>query len=141
MRVSRSQAEAWGLTAAPPKAGNERQGKTRKGGRRKRAGGETALVRTLLEFLALRRLFAWRNNSGGAMLKGDHFVRFGKKGSGDIFVLADRFISIEAKMPGNKPTAAQCEWMDAVRKAGHLAFVIRSVEDLEVALKKEGVIE
>jgi hypothetical protein len=52
-----------------------------------KAPRETALVRACLELLALRRILAWRNNSGAFLLgegTGRRFVRAGLRGSADI---------------------------------------------------------
>ena len=39
-----------------------------------------------MEWLELKHIFHWRNNSG-TLRKGRHYVKFGKKGSPDIFAL------------------------------------------------------
>ena len=96
---------------------------------------ESDLVRACLELLHARGIMAWRNNTGAFV--GEHrgksrFVRFGAKGSGDIFaiLLGGRFWSIECKVGKNQATPAQTEWAEAVRKAGGAATVIRNLDEL-----------
>jgi len=99
---------------------------------------EGAVVRGCLDYLrTVRGWLAWRNNTGARRI-GKSFVRWGQVGSGDIFCLVPPhglFLSVEAKRPGGKATIAQCVWADAVRRAGGLAVVAASVQDLEAALR------
>jgi len=55
------------------------------------------------------------------------------KGISDIIgVLNDgRFLAIEVKRPRGKPTKAQQFFIDQVNEAGGLAFVARSLEDVQ----------
>lgn len=111
-----------------------------------KAPTETQLVKACLQFLALRKITAWRNNSGGAKLAGHggrgQFVRFGHKGSSDILgVLAPhgRLLACEVKKPGGKLTEHQKQFLDCVRAAGGLALVVRDVRELQAALDAEGL--
>ncbi|MBL8967690.1 MAG: VRR-NUC domain-containing protein [Spirochaetaceae bacterium] len=100
---------------------------------------EGEVLNACLEYLRLRRVYAWRNNSGAVKLRGaagarDRFVRYGKPGSSDILGILDdgRFLAIECKAPrGKGPTEAQRDFLEDIRKRGGLAFVARSVEDME----------
>jgi len=78
---------------------------------------------------------AWRNNTGAFV--GEHrgksrFVRFGAKGSGDIFAILPGgcFWSIECKVGKNRKTPAQIEWEGAVQSAGGAASVVRNLDEL-----------
>jgi len=104
---------------------------------------EAAVVRGCLAYLrTVRGWLAWRNNTGARQI-GDSFIRWGLVGSGDIFAIAPPnglhqrglFLSIECKRPGGQLTVAQRVWADAVRRAGGLAVVAASVQDLEAALR------
>ncbi len=107
-----------------------------------KAPRETDLVRAVLEYLALRRIPAWRANSGAMVVPGaggrKRFVRFnGARGCADVLGLlppSGRFLAVECKMPGRHPTADQQGFLDAVGAAGGLAIVVRDVADLVVAL-------
>lgn len=107
---------------------------------------EADVVRGILAYLRLTGWHAWRNNSGGRVLPGHggkgQFVRWGAVGSGDVLALkGGLFLSIEAKrVGGGAVTPEQKAWMDAVNAAGGLAFVARSVGDVQAALRAEGVL-
>ena len=45
-----------------------------------------------------------------------------------------RFLAIEVKRPGNKGTPEQQQFIDIINQAGGLAFVARSVEEVERAI-------
>jgi hypothetical protein len=42
-----------------------------------------------------------------------------------------RFLAIEVKRPGGKATPEQQQFIDTINQAGGLAFVARSVEEVE----------
>lgn len=94
---------------------------------------EREIQKAILRYLELRKIYCWRNNTGGFTDKRDHYYTFGKKGSGDILGLTPkgRFISIEVKRPGNKPTPAQVSFMNVIRDNGGIAFVATSIDDIE----------
>jgi hypothetical protein len=103
---------------------------------------ETDLVRVVLDRLSLAGVLCWRNNSG-ALKVGRRIVRFGHPGSGDVFAVlptnnpendVGQFVSIECKVGKNKPTVLQEEWARAVRAAGGVAVVVRSIQELEEEL-------
>jgi hypothetical protein len=116
---------------------------------------EGDLVRAVMKFLRDTGWKVWRNNTGAVRKEGkgeaqsvrsgtrtfrvagkkSRLVRFGKVGSGDVFALRrGAFLSVECKMPGNSPTPDQRLWMDDVNAHGGHAFVVRSVDDLVLAL-------
>lgn len=98
---------------------------------------EGLIVNACLEYLHLRGIFSWRNNSGAATIKGsrgsDRFIRFGKVGSSDIIgVMPDgRFLAIECKTARGKLSTPQEDFLSSVLKRGGVAFVARSVEDVK----------
>jgi len=101
---------------------------------------ELAIQKAILDYLKLRQIFCWRNNSGArkfAYQRKDgkvtnNFFQWGKTGSGDIIGMTrdGRFLSIEVKALGKKPTEAQEEFMAEVQKNGGIAFVAWSVDDV-----------
>ena len=65
------------------------------------------------------------------------FVRFGRKGMSDIIGLippAGRLVAVEIKAHGGKTTLEQEAFLHAVRKAGGIAVVARSCDDVVQAL-------
>lgn len=101
---------------------------------------ESETQKAILDYLKLRQIFCWRNNTGARKFdyrrkdgKVTHnFFQWGKPGSGDILgVLKDgRFFSIEVKAYGKTPSESQEEFMAEVRKNNGIAFVAYSVEDV-----------
>jgi hypothetical protein len=82
----------------------------------------------------------WRANTGAMTLRSGNrqrFVRFGVAGQPDIFAVLKPFgqlIGIECKRPGNKPTAAQDAFGDALEASGGVYVVAISAEALKRAI-------
>lgn len=97
---------------------------------------ENALQRACLEFLRLRGIMAWRNNTRVVRF-GKQLYWFGAKGSGDIFaIVRGRFLSIEVKVGRGKETADQKLWAAQVEDAGGKAIVARTLEDVQDAIEE-----
>jgi hypothetical protein len=109
---------------------------------------ESDVLKSILEFLAWRKIPSWRNNSGA--FGGVHinkqgqakkwFVRFGKKGSSDILGVLPpngKMIAIEVKRPGKYATHDQSEFLEEIRESGGLAGVCTSIEDVKELLQIE----
>lgn len=73
----------------------------------------------------------WRNNVGTAETKNGSFIRFGLcVGSSDLIgIYKGRFLAIEVKAKGKKPTEEQTNFVNFVNKFGGIAGVCYSVED------------
>ena len=109
-------------------------------------------------------LVLWRNNTGSLQDATGRWVQFGLcEGSADLVgcltiaagpsyaavqaaidedrrlvterVVA-RFLAVEVKRPGEKPSAAQAAWLDVVRRAGGIAGVVTGVEEAEMLVMK-----
>jgi len=97
---------------------------------------EASIQKSILDYLLMRGYFVWRNNTGG--FGGDSnagkkwFVRAGLKGSGDIIGMTKtgKFLSIEVKRRGNKPSAEQVHFMDRVKSMDGCAFVAYDIQDV-----------
>jgi len=105
---------------------------------------ETAIVRACLDLLALRGIMAWRNNTTGvydpSRMKFRTFT--GRKGVSDILgilPISGRLLAVECKMPGKKMTPDQCQFIDDVRRFGGLALCVHGVDELDKALRMEGI--
>lgn len=96
---------------------------------------------SILHYLKLKGIFAWKNDTTGiySEKRGAFIKRHSKyhmTGQSDILgIFLGRFLAIEVKKPGNYPTANQREFMESVRKHGGIAFVARSIKDVEESLK------
>lgn len=103
------------------------------------AGGyatETDLVRACIDWLKSNGCMIWRQNQGGMKMAGDgprRFIRFAHiNGISDVIGLTPtgRFICVEAKQPGGKPTVEQEAFLAAVRANGGIALVVHSLDEL-----------
>ena len=107
-----------------------------------RALRETDIVKACLDYLAARRIFAWRSNSGGVVgeYKGRRrFVRFNSApGMADICAVlpGGKFAAIECKRPGQHSTPEQLRFQNAVAAAGGLALEVHSVDELQRAVEE-----
>jgi hypothetical protein len=97
---------------------------------------EGQIVADILAYLKARRIYAWRQNTGAVKAHG-RMVQYGKIGSSDILGIlpGGRFLAIECKYGKADPTEAQRFFIEVINSQGGLAFVARSVEDVERGLK------
>jgi hypothetical protein len=104
---------------------------------------EGAIQNAILEYLRLRHIFAWRNNSGAVQRRGRdgrvHTYGYGLVGSSDILgVMPDdsgRLLAIEVKAPTGRLSPAQRDFIESLNSRNCVAFVARSVEDVEREIK------
>lgn len=83
---------------------------------------------------------AWINNTGVLRDKTDRPVRFGLPGSSDIIaIIQGRFVGIEAKVGADRQRKNQSNFAQAVRRAGGVYILARSVDDVRNTLKLEGL--
>ena len=99
---------------------------------------ERDLLRACLAYLSLhpRVRFAFRANTGMVPIDDKRMFRAGFVGCSDILGMLDggRFLAVEVKRPGKRPTTAQASFLYTVNAGGGLAFVATSVKDCEDAL-------
>lgn len=106
---------------------------------------ESDLIRPCLDLLNLLGILAWRNNSGAVVAgTGAHrrFIRYGLVGSSDILGVlppSGRMLAVELKQKSGRLTEHQRHFLDTVSAAGGVALVVRSVEELQAALRAEGI--
>ena len=77
----------------------------------------------------------WRNNVGTAQTdKG--FIRFGLcVGSCDLIgIYKGRFVGLEIKQPGKKPTPEQSNFIDMINRLGGIAGICTCAEDVKKLL-------
>jgi hypothetical protein len=94
---------------------------------------EREVQSAITDWLTHKHYFWWRNNTGSFLgeYKGKkRFVRFGKKGSPDIFVLIKgRLIGIEVKGDGGFQSQVQKEFEVEFTRAGGVYLLCFSLED------------
>lgn len=109
---------------------------------------ETPILKAIEDALEFNPyVFAWRNNTGAAKLKG-FWVKFGAVGSADIIGCVEtraklgRFFGLEVKRDDrpSRVTEAQRRWASMVRGRGGFVAVVSSVEDAlrAIAEAREG---
>lgn len=80
----------------------------------------------------------WRNNQGAYKTKEGHYIKYGvcNPGGSDLLgIFKGKFLAIEIKQPGKKPTPEQQLFLDVVNKNGGIAAVITNPDQLEEILK------
>lgn len=107
---------------------------------------ESDVVRACLDWLALRRIKAWRTNNTGIYDPTRKVYRKfqGLPGVSDILgilpqtvdlngerVTFGNFLAIEVKRPGEHPRPEQQAFLDEVKQRGGIGICVRSVTDLE----------
>jgi hypothetical protein len=107
---------------------------------------EADILRACLRWLHLHGIYCWRQNQGAiaAVSRGKRrFFRFaGACGVSDILGLlrpAGRFLAIEVKRPGGRPTPEQQVFLETVQANGGLALCVHSLDELQAALSQRQV--
>lgn len=89
----------------------------------------------ILEWLDIKRIFHYRQNTGGAKLKG-FYVKFGRPGAPDIVaVIEGRFIGIEVKREGKVQSKKQVEFEMELFRAGGQYILAYSLDDVTRVLE------
>lgn len=98
---------------------------------------EAMVLKDIQQYLSLKGIFHWRNNSGSFKPETGGYVRFGFKGSSDLLGVypGGRMFCIEAKKPGGALSDFQIEFLKSVRSKGGVILVAESVQDVIECLK------
>jgi len=97
---------------------------------------EKDVLRVILHYLTIRKVWHKRINSGGAVLNGHggrgQFVRFGALGMPDILARGSNgtVVWIECKSPTGRQTDDQRKWQEDMERFGDIYIVARKVEDV-----------
>jgi hypothetical protein len=96
----------------------------------------------ILEYLHVRDFFAWNNPIGAVEVRPGQWLRFGKVGSADIMgcLPGGRFLAIECKAERGRLSGTQRDFLNEVERLGGLAIVVRSFQEVDLALRKGGYI-
>ena len=97
---------------------------------------EKDILKAVMDYLGTQGFSMFRRNTG-VMQMGKRFVRFSQPGQADLWGLdrrTGRHIEVEVKRPGQKPTAVQAAWLEAMRRAGAIAFWCDSIDDCRAKL-------
>lgn len=106
---------------------------------------ERDILKAILDYLAARRILAWRVNVGAipATYKGrQRFIRYGQPGQSDIVGIlrpSGRYLAIEVKSAKGKVSDLQAVHLELVRSQGGIAGVCRSVQEVAELLRAAGI--
>ena len=116
---------------------------------RQRVNLEQPIVKAILEWLALVKIPAWRQNTGAirAEYKGkERFIRYGIVGGSDILGIVPhwgpspgRWIAIEVKRPGREPTPTKRAFLEMIRTNGGIAMSVHSLQECIVLMDVAGL--
>lgn len=97
---------------------------------------ENSVKKQCLLWLAERKIPAWENNTGSVPTSDGRFIRFGYKGSSDIFAIlpGGRLWCIECKTDDGRQRKSQKIFQKMVQKADAVYTIARSERDLESVL-------
>jgi VRR-NUC domain len=91
---------------------------------------ESEIQKQILDYLSLKRIFHYRNNSGAFKRDDGHFYRFGATGSPDIIcVIKGQYVGIEVKAPKGKQSEHQEAFQENLERAGGRYIVAYSLDD------------
>lgn len=102
---------------------------------------ETQILNQIQQYLRLKRIFHYRNNSGGALLQNKpdgrkYRVQFGVRGMPDIVAVVNGiYVGFEVKTAIGKQSPHQKLFQDNLTHAGGRYFIIRSLDDLIEAMR------
>ena len=90
---------------------------------------ESQLVQNIRKYLGtLPKCFFWKEHGG----------QYGTAGIPDIIVCyKGRFIALEVKIGSNQPTRLQAATIEQIRRAGGIAVVVSSVDEVKEIMQAE----
>lgn len=104
---------------------------------------EKIIQSNILNYLKIKGIFAWRNQSTGLWDASKKLYRKARSihslnGTSDVLgVLPDgKFLAIEVKSRTGRATDDQNRFMKMINAMGGVAFIARSIEDVEINLKR-----
>jgi hypothetical protein len=98
---------------------------------------EQGIQAAILAYLRMRHILCWKNNTAGIYVRARNtYIPSHAPGVSDILGVlpGGRALAIEVKAPKGKVSPHQQQFIDAVNQAGGLAFVARSVEEVQIQL-------
>ena len=108
---------------------------------------ESDIIKVILEYLAYNHIFSWRNNTGAFPIETGagkrRYFSPGIPGMSDILgVLPDgRMLAIEVKTAKGRVSPLQNAFIMIINRCGGLAFVARSIEDVEAEFRAWGYLK
>lgn len=97
------------------------------------ASTEKATQKAILDFLALKGVFHWRNNTGSFKDSRGRFYSFGALGSPDIICVLPpkgQVLGIEVKDTKGRLNDNQIRFRDALERVGGRYVIAKSLDDV-----------
>jgi hypothetical protein len=107
---------------------------------------ESYVLRAVMDYLAIKQIFAMRMNSGAVVDKRGIPVRMHEPGTADVLAFVNRMACsestmwsyivptwIECKAPNGKQSEKQKEFQREVECMGHVYVLAYSIDDLKAA--------
>jgi hypothetical protein len=98
---------------------------------------ENDLTNAALQYLTMRGVYCWRNNSGAYKPEGStRYIRYGYPGSSDILgvTMDGRMVACEVKGQFGTLSSHQKAFLEEVASRGGVGVVIRANQDWQGAL-------
>jgi hypothetical protein len=98
---------------------------------------EQGIQRAILDYLRFRGIPCYKHQNAGIIKRDGSYIPTHTRGVSDIIGCIPKsggFLAIEVKRPGGKPTPEQQQFIDTINQAGGLAFVVRSVEEVQARI-------
>jgi hypothetical protein len=95
---------------------------------------EQHIQKQILDYLRFRGIPCYKHQNASIRKPDGSYIPTHTRGVSDIIGClpkTGRFLAIEVKRPGGKPTPEQQQFIDTINGAGGLAFVARSIEDVQ----------
>jgi hypothetical protein len=110
------------------------------GGNTKNNSPESVILSDCLNYLQIRGIYHWRNNTGAVQVRPGQFMRFGKVGSSDILGIlpGGRLLCVECKANKGRLSPEQKQFLADARELGALALVVHGWWELDEALREAG---
>lgn len=88
----------------------------------------------IYDWLKAHRIFVERQNVGG-MKKGKHYIQFAKRGTPDLWCIVDgKYVGLEVKKPSGEQSRPQIEFEARVKAAKGYYFIVRSLDEAQLAI-------
>jgi hypothetical protein len=92
---------------------------------------EKDIQKNILEYLEIKRIFHYRNNTGSFVSPTGGYYSFGATGSPDIIcVINGIYTGLEVKRPKGKQSENQKIFQDNLEKAGGKYYLVYSLDDV-----------
>jgi hypothetical protein len=95
---------------------------------------EQDIQKAILDYLRIKKFVVFKHHSTGSGIRDGKafFFAYSEKGISDIIACSKtgRFIAIEVKKPGGKPSPEQLEFLERVNSNGGIGILAYSIDDV-----------